>query len=206
MYARYALYFTPPPGPFAQAGAGWFAKDIAERPRRYGFHATLKAPFRLSEGMTEDGLRVAVEDFCARASPVLLGGLEVSQIGRILGLTPLGETAALTEFAAQVVESFDPFRAPLTDAELARRRGKGLPKDAETRLQRWGYPHVMEAFRFHMTLTGPLPRAEFDQTANEARAHFVPSLCCPITLDALTLCGEDSAGRFHALARFPLSA
>jgi hypothetical protein len=206
MYARYALYFTPPPGPFAQAGAAWFEKDIAKRPRRYGFHATLKAPFRLAQGATREALRAAVEGFCAQTPPVLIDGLEVTQSGRLLALTPLGETDALEVFAAQVVARLDPFRAPLSDAETTRRRGKGLPEAAEARLQRWGYPHVMEAFAFHMTLTGPLPRAGFDQIANDARAHFAPCLPCPLTLDALTLCGEDGAGQFHALARVPLSA
>ena len=206
MYTRYALYFTPPPGPFAQAGEAWLTQDVAKRPRRYGFHATLKAPFRLAEEVTEDALRAAVAGFCAQTPPVMIDGLEVTQTGRFLVLTPVGETDALDLFAAQVVAHFDPFRAPLTEAETTRRRGTGLPAGAEARLQRWGYPHVMEAFAFHMTLTGPLPRTGFDQIAHEARAYFAPSLPCPLTLDALTLCGEDSAGQFHALTRIPLSA
>jgi len=205
MYTRYALYFTPPPGPFAQAGEAWLTQDIAKRPRRYGFHATLKAPFRLAEGATEDALRAAVAGFCAQTPPVMIDGLEVTQTGRFLSLTPVGETDALDLFAAQVVAHFDPFRAPLTGAETTRRRGKGLPEAAEARLQRWGYPHVMEAFAFHMTLTGPQPKDDRAEIAEAARRWFAPSLPCPFPLDAVTLCGEDSAGRFQALTRIQLS-
>lgn len=206
MFTRYALYFTPPPGPFAEAGAAWLAQDIAARPRRYGFHATLKAPFRLAAGTTEADLRDALHRFCAATAPVEIPALTVAAMGRALALMPASQSKSLETLAAQIVETFDPFRAPLTQAELTKRRRHTLSPAAEARLFRWGYPHVMEAFRFHMTLTGPLPAETRAQTTDAARAWFTPCLPQPMPIDALTLSAEDAGGQFHTLARVPFSA
>src|SRR5262249_2220033 len=45
---------------------------------------------------------------------------------------------------------------PLTDADRARRNPARLTPRQRDYLERWGYPYVMEEFRFHMTLTGRL--------------------------------------------------
>ena len=205
MSRRYALYYTPPPGPFAEAGAAWLTRDEAARPRRYGFHATLNAPFHLADGRSESDLHAALQAFGAQTPRAQIAGLEVTRLGRILALTPSGTATPLTALAANIVETFAPFRAPLSAAEMARRRGRGLSPDAEARLQRWGYPHVMDGFRFHMTLTGPLPKDSLARVTEQARVRFVPCLPRPFTVDAVTLCREDSAGTFEALSRIPLA-
>ena len=49
-----------------------------------------------------------------------------------------------------------PFARPPGAAELERRRKAGLSAAQEKMLLRWGYPYVLDEFRFHLTLTGRL--------------------------------------------------
>ncbi|PWR04452.1 phosphonate metabolism protein [Meridianimarinicoccus roseus] len=226
-FARYAVYFTPEGtgwGDFCAAWLGWDsaagrtlshpevpglpapAAELTERPRKYGFHATLKPPFRLANGTDAGGLARATQRLAADLAPVTLDGLALDRIGGFLALVPRGDTADLSDVAARVVENLDAFRAPLSDAELARRRAGGrLSPRQQTLLDRWGYPYTHDAFRFHMTLTGPLARADAD-TARAALAPVLgPLLPRPFRMDALTLLGADDADRFHRIARYPLA-
>lgn len=225
-FSRYALYFTPPPGPLAALGAAWLGWDpvagravahpampgvpapiaeITREPRRYGLHATMKPPFRLAEGQTADALEAAFARFCAHGAPVVLDGLTVAPLGRFLALVPEGDTSALDALAAATVRTFDPFRAPPTAAELARRRTAGFSPAEEALLVQWGYPYVMEAFRFHITLTGRMPRADIPGLRDMLAEHLRPHLARPFRIDALSLAGEDETGRFHVIHRHPLA-
>jgi hypothetical protein len=165
----------------------------------------MKPPFRLAEGQDEAGLRDAFARFCAQARPVLLDSLTVTALGRFLALMPEGDTTALAALAAETVRAFEPFRAPLTEAELARRRAGGLSPDQEARLLDWGYPHVMEGFRFHITLTGKRPKSELPVLRDILAAQLLPLLPRPYPIDALSLMGEDAQGRFHLIARHVLT-
>ncbi|WP_425100958.1 DUF1045 domain-containing protein [Tropicibacter sp. S64] len=226
-YARYAIYFTPPPGALAQFGAAWLgwdmatgdrpkapdvtglpapAHDLSEKPSRYGFHATMKPPFHLAEGETVKALDIALRAFCGHASPVALDGLSLTQIGRFLALVPEGDDGALRALAADVVREFDPFRAQPSDDEMEWRRGPSLTKRQQENLDAWGYPYVMDDFRFHMTLTGPLPKQVAEVARAALESHITPILPRPFVIDALTLCGQDhESGTFHSLARYPLA-
>lgn len=226
-FTRYAIYFTPPPGPLSDFGAAWLGWDpargervqhpdlqglpatideITDAPRKYGLHATIKPPFRLAEGQTEAALVTAFTEFCASMSAVSLTGLDIAPLGRFLALVPERDQSALGRLAADAVAAFDPYRAPLTPDELARRRGAGLTPDEEALLLRWGYPYVMDAFRFHITLTGKRPRAEGPATRAVLADHLRPLLPCPFPIDALSLMGEDGAGYFHLMRRHALTA
>jgi putative phosphonate metabolism protein len=223
-FTRYAVYYTPPEGAFSEFGAAWLGWDaargaavahpdmaglpvaeITETPRKYGLHAPMKPPFRLAEGQDEAGLRDAFARFCAQARPVLLDGLTVTALGRFLALMPEGDTTALNALAARTVRAFESFRAPLSEAELARRRAGGLRPDEEARLLDWGYPHVMEGFRFHITLTGKRPKSELPALRDILAAQIMPLLLRPYPIDALSLMGEDAQGRFHLIARHVLT-
>ncbi len=220
MFRRYAIYVTPD-GLLGQRGAAWLGWDMAQacrvphpdvqgldvakttnRPRKYGFHGTIKPPMVLKN-------ETSVEEFKSQASaitndlaPVTLDGLGVSRIGGFLALTAVGETSALATMAATIVKGLDAFRAPATPEELARRRQSSLSPSQESNLTLWGYPYVMEEFRFHITLTGPLKDAE--TMAPIVSAHFAPVLPAPYLIDHLTLAGEDSDGMFHSISRLPL--
>lgn len=214
---RYALYFTPAPGSaladFGEAVLGdgrLFASDarnaalaaITADPRLYGFHATLKAPMRLAEGATEADLFAAVEALAAHRGPVPIGRLRVTAIGGFIALVPDAPAPLLDLFAAECVASLDPLRAPLSAAERAKRRPERLPTRERALLDRWGYPYVFEAFRFHMTLTGSLPSdAQAEWLAELDRAYDPAPV---IALDAVTLLRQDGAAPFRILRRIPL--
>jgi hypothetical protein len=122
-----------------------------------------------------------------------------------VALTPMGCEAALLDFGAAVVEATDPLRAPLTEAEIARRRPESLSSRQRELLDRWGYPFVMEEFRFHLTLTDRLPAAEAGQVVDALRVYFAPVLPQPFVIEDLCLFGEDAQGRFHPLHRYALT-
>lgn len=218
---RFAIYHTPPPGALADAAAHWLGRDAAsgaapvqpypelhaltKSPRRYGFHATLKAPFRLAPGATEGALLCGLQDLAAGLRPVALDGLEVVLFGGFLALVPRGDTTGLNALAAQLVTGLDSFRAPMTDNERARRNPDALDDHRRALLDAWGYPYVLDAFRFHMTLSDRLSDAQADVLLPLARAHFEDVLPQPYLLDTLAIFGEDQAGRFHLCHRVGLS-
>ncbi|MFN4099764.1 MAG: DUF1045 domain-containing protein [Pararhodobacter sp.] len=218
---RYALYFAPAEGAFAEAAAGWLGRDAASgavldplhpdlpaltaSARRYGFHATLKAPFRLAEGQSEAGLIAAMDRFGAETPAVTLDGLRIASLGGFLALVPEGDEAPLNAFAAQVVRSFDPFRAPLTPAEVERRKPATLSPRQRAMLGAWGYPYVLDEFRFHMTLSDRLDPAQRAWVEPLAQTHLAPHLPRPAVIDALSLFTEEADGAFRIRHRSPLS-
>jgi hypothetical protein len=106
--------------------------------------------------------------------------------------------------ASEAVRSLDPFRAPLGEAEFNRKNRPNMSVRQRQLLRTWGYPHVEEFFRFHITLTGPIPDAEIMQVRQAIEAYLIPAMPAPFDIDSLTLCGEDTDGRFHQIARFGL--
>ncbi len=129
---------------------------LTEEPRRYGFHATMKAPFRLDEKHSESDLLSALMHFSSSAAPVVIPRLKLHALGPFFALVPDEPVAALNQLANDVVVAFDRFRAPLSEVEIARRRPERLSEAQRHNVERWGYPYVFEEFRFHMTLTGPV--------------------------------------------------
>lgn len=225
MFTRYAIYYTPAPGTaLADFGARWLGWDSASgatrahpvidgvdvaqltaTPRKYGFHGTIKPPFRLADGMTAQGLADAVADLCADAAPVTLDGLHLARLGRFLALVPQGDVTALTALAARAVQELDMFRAAPSEAELAKRRTARLSAAQDAHLLRWGYPYVLDQFRFHLTLTGPL-QAELVAQAETALAAPLAALdLAPYQMTGLTLLGEDGTGKFHQIHRYELT-
>lgn len=225
---RYAIYFTPAPDtPLWQFGSSVLgydastgrvvahprhplfaadgASDISAEPRRYGFHATLKAPFALSNGWTEEALlRHAAGAFATRR-PVRLGHLEVATLGRFLALRPSGDASAIGQLANFCVETFEPFRAPLPDADRARRMASQLTERQVGNLDRWGYPHVFEDFRFHMTLTGVVAEADLARAYSVLSELYAP-IDHPVVVDAISVvCQPRRSERFVVMERFPLS-
>ncbi|MBD3665318.1 DUF1045 domain-containing protein [Sulfitobacter sp. TSTF-M16] len=223
MYRRYAIFYTAS-GPFGSRGAAWLGWDIAggqsvahpdglgidlsrvtEAPRKYGFHGTLKAPFALADGHSKTSLLTAFEGFCATHRPASVDGLEIAALGRFLALVPSGDPAALNQLAEQIVRRFDAVRAPLTYADLARRRVSRLTPQQDANLVAWGYPYVMREFRFHMTLTGRLPKADLEGVRQAAVQYLDGAIPAPFTIDALSLVREREDGKFETLLRRPLT-
>jgi hypothetical protein len=209
---RYAIYLTPPEdSPLERAAAAWLGRSAfggpamppvapAEAdpatPARYGFHATLKAPFRLADGRTEADLLDAFGRFAGERAPLAVP-LVVSRLSRFVALTAAdhGPVQAACDAA---VAAFEPFRAPLTAAERERRRPERLDEEERALLDRWGYPYVFGRFLFHMTLSGPVEEAALPVVEAATRAAFEPLLAVAQPLHFALY--REEAGLFTVLA------
>ncbi|MBY0362054.1 MAG: DUF1045 domain-containing protein [Phreatobacter sp.] len=229
MTARYALYAAPAPEtPLWRFGSSVIGYDAAaavdrpfpdgapfdvpdwpamtEDPRRYGFHGTLKAPFALADGASEADLIEAAMLFAERRQAFTVPQLKVALLGAFVALVPDGEAEALDALAADCVRDFDAFRAPLTEADRARRLRSPLSDRQIAQLEAWGYPYVFADFRFHMTLTGRLEDARRGPVAAALVEHY-RIIAAPLAVDALCLFRQrDRSERFSILARFPFEA
>jgi len=219
---RFAIYYAPRDGAFADAAAAWLGWDLAGSravaqpgvagladltadPRKYGLHGTIKPPFRLAKGFSPQDLADAVGQLAANLTPVGMPGLDLVLLEGFMALVPAPD-AALSALAAEVVRALDTFRAPLTDAEIARRRPDRLTPRQRELLSLYGYPYVMEEFQFHLTLSGRLEGDAAQRLLAAATRHFAGLIPRPFRLEDLCLCGEDQTGRFHLLHRYALSA
>lgn len=211
---RWALYFSPDTE-LGHLGRHWLSPEFepaaawTSTPRRYGFHATLKAPFRLAPGFDLNALTESVAVWAAGQTSLKFA-LSVQWLGDFLALRPapgvsvaaaVGASVApvdsLNRLAASAVQHFDVFRAELSAAERARRlTSPKSPLNARELelLDRWGYPYVMEAFRFHFTLTESVPREQRHQLFTLAEQTFNRVLSEPVPIDQVVLVEEPAPG------------
>jgi hypothetical protein len=218
-FSRYAIYYIPDL-PLFQIGSDWLGWNsltgqettlsanhhrITDRPRKYGFHATMKPPFSLASNSTQGELQDAFQAFCATVSPATGGTLKISRLGRFLAMTQDVQSNDVTDLAASTVSHFDKFRAPLSDNDIQKRRQRRLTPEQDALMLRWGYPYVMQEFKFHMTLTGPLQNDEIvsiEQLANTRLQEFIGQ---SLNIASLALLGEDrDSGRFHVIEKLSL--
>ncbi|MBC2836859.1 DUF1045 domain-containing protein [Paragemmobacter straminiformis] len=225
-FKRYAVYYAPRAGAFAEATASWLGRDVArgvavahpdlaglpdavarltEAPRKYGFHGTIRAPFRLADGVTRQELSGAVDDLARRLPRVAFPRLALRVMKGFVALVPEGDDRGLIELGARVVTALDPLRAALTAQEIARRDPARLSERQRELLGLWGYPYVMEEFRFHLTLTGDLPGAQAEAVVGVLWPWIAPVLPEPFVIEDLCLFGEDGTGRFHLVSRHALA-
>lgn len=234
-YARYAVYYAAPrASALADLGGAWLGWDadrgaaperpevaglpataeaITARARGYGFHATLKAPFRLKEGATAADLAAAMAEFAAKTPAADGAPLAVMADLQFPALRPSAPSPGVDALAAAVVRAFDPFRAPLNEAELAKRRKSPLSPKHEAYLADWGYPYIFDEFHFHMTLGRGPDRAEAEAVAAALTPLFAPHLSDPFRFGEICLSGEPhpgdgddpSATHFRILRRFALT-
>lgn len=227
---RYAVYFTPEhDDPLCRIAAGWLGRDAfgghvtparafgdlsaaevafhTAAARRYGFHATLKAPFRLADDASERSLVDAVAAFAGEVTPFVIPRLMLARIDSFFALVPAEPLPGLQGFAGDVVRAFEPFRAPLSDAEIARRNPEALSPQECRNLSQWGYPYVFDTFRFHMTLTGRVAAEEAARVRSAIEQCLGSVLDRPVPVDGLALFVEPSAGApfevlsYHALGK-----
>ncbi len=214
---RYAIYFTPPSNdPLTRAAANWLGRDPFGAPvtppksrgnlsaeeiafhtaaaRRYGFHATLKSPFVLTEGESEESLERALDHFAATTAPVVLPRVVLSRLDGFFAITPFERSESLDRLAGDVVSVFDAYRAQMTEREIERRNPDRLTPDELKNLYLWGYPYVFERFRFHMTLTGRVSDDEAGRVEQAIVEHFGPLLEEPLEIDTLALFVEPEPG------------
>jgi putative phosphonate metabolism protein len=227
--ARYALYLAPPPdGDLWRRACAWLGRDAARDvdvpfagpagvgparaaaittdARHYGFHATIKAPFRLADGMTPEALCDAAGAF-ARSRAAFPLALRVSALGSFLALAEARPDAAIATLHAEALAAFEPFRAPLGEADLARRLAANLTEQQKRHLAEWGYPYVLDDFRLHFTLTGRLPAEERAGLMSLLTDHFAADLAVPMPVDAICVFEQPSAeAPFRIVYRAPFAA
>lgn len=195
---RVAIYYAPDtPSDAWQSGSRWLGRNAAtgqlltqpavdgiakevlteltSHPRRYGWHATLKAPFQLAPGHTLSTLRTGVQQFCQGRQPFDLAAWDLSTIDGFLSLRPQHSPPELAQLAADCVQQLHFFAAPLSEAALARRRLAAISPEEDALLLAWGYPYVLQHFQFHFSLTGPLnliPEDLLPLLMLAAKTHF----------------------------------
>jgi putative phosphonate metabolism protein len=181
-------------------------RDLTQDPRKYSFHATLKAPMALADGKTEAELLAACESFAETPRPVPAITPVVNSISGFLAVVPAEPSAELERLAADCVSAFDSFRAPLTPEDRARRNPAKLTPRQCDYLDRWGYPYVMEEFRFHMTLTGRLGSERREPLLAMLRERFAAVRLTRLAIDGIALFRQDgAASRFRIIGHWPLS-
>jgi putative phosphonate metabolism protein len=207
---RCAINFIPPQDdPLTIAATRWIGRDpytgariagveteglteadrayVTAPARRYGFHGTLKAPFRLAASYALTALEKGVALFASEHAPVGLGPMRLVAIEDFFALVPHEPNAALVALAEDVVRDLDRFRAPLDELDFAR-RGRALLNERQLgNLLRWGYPYIFEDYRFHMTLTGPVPRAEREHIEKVLDRYFGPLATAPVTISQIAI-------------------
>jgi hypothetical protein len=194
-WTRYAIYFVPAassalyrfgsavlgydcytggdvtlPDEFAPDAALW--RELTQEPRRYGFHATLKAPFHLAPACTEAQLAGAFLSFVALGHRVVRIEPEVALISGFAAIVPREASDAVAALADTCTTVFDAFRAPMSAHERARRVAAKLSQSQVHNLERWGYPYLFRDYRFHMTLTGRLSGDRADVALGQLRRGF----------------------------------
>jgi putative phosphonate metabolism protein len=226
---RYALYYAPPPrselGRFGAHLLGYDAfsgktlrlpvdieqmlpdwGELTRDPRKYGFHATLKAPMILADGTTEAELVAACETFAGSPRPLPMIKPVVNAIDDFIAVVPSQPSSQLEQLAADAVRHFDHLRAPLTPQDRARRHPDQLPPRQRDYLDRWGYPYVMEEFRFHMTLTGRLPAERREAVLAILRQRFAALDINSLTVDRLALFRQsDADSQFRIVRQYHLT-
>ena len=216
--SRYAIYFAPAvESPWWHFGARWLGRDelrgaalpqpglpefsaseidaLTAEPRRYGFHATLKAPFALRRNVGEACLLHHVDTLARRLDATPVGTLVPQVFQRFVALLPAQPLPAVDALAARCVLELDLLRAPLDAQEIARRGREPLDAMQRQLLHRYGYPHVLDRYRFHLTLSGPVDVVTGDllvHRAHEAVAQL--NARWPLLLDRLCVFREEQPG------------
>lgn len=188
-YDAYTSDTLPLPADMKQAVPDWH--DLTQDPRKYGFHATLKAPLSLAPGRTEGELLAACERFAGTPRPIPVIRPVVSAISGFLAVLSAEPSHELLTFAADCVREFDSFRAPLTAADRARRNPSRLSERQVDHLDRWGYPYVMEDFQFHMTLTGKLAAERQRTILPILQRRFAELELGSLSIDRIALFRQD---------------
>jgi hypothetical protein len=211
---RYAVYFCPAAGSGLDTfGREWLATNavpgvaparlhaLLADVRRYGWHATLRSPFALIDDTRYDDLRHKVIDIACRQNAFELS-LRLDHLAGFLALRPAGDETAINALAERCVRELNAIRAPLNEA-ARQRRTAGLDEIELALLNQFGYPYVLERYRFHMTLSAPAAPDE-EQALCTWLSSKVATLP-PAQIDALTICRESEPGKdFEPLERIPL--
>ena len=231
-FSRYAVYAVPDPASqLFQRASRWLGWDsaaatmtqfperheldnpgaldietVTRTPRKYGFHGTIKPPMRLAEGYDEATLIVRARELASTLAPVTIPSLEIAAIGSFLALVPAEPNAGLADLAGSVVTGLDEFRRPADEAEMDKRRAAGLSARQDELLREWGYPYVLDEFRFHMTLSGRQEPDAMPMVHAMLSQWIGPAVPEPFILERLAIMGEAADRRLRLITWLPLGS
>ena len=225
---RFAIYFAPEiDSKLHSIGSQWLGRDsssgkslkqpyikgissnyfcsVTKTPRRYGFHATLKAPFRLNEDFTLMDLCSQIQRLSALSKTFYIK-LKVRKFGNFIALMMDPTERKMQNLASKLVENLDYFRAPLHKEEIDKRRMSALTTSEDENLLNWGYPYVFNDFRFHITLTEKIQcKSDRESIISAASSHFSGSLENTIKVSSISLfVQENSEANFLQIQQFAL--
>lgn len=227
-YKRYAIYYAPEgQSELGSFGNHWLGrdpatnnilshpvlenalpvqiKDITLSPSRYGFHGTLKPPFKLKDGFSFSDLESKTLEYARQLKPFNMGTLKLARIGKFLAFIPAEKSEPLYDLAAGFVKNLDDFRQNPTDGEISKRREAGLTKRQDELLLEWGYPYVFEEFRFHLTLTDKLDEDRLNQIEPILSEILDPLTATSITIEDICIFGDPGDGNpFDLIKRIKL--
>ncbi|QCP54981.1 DUF1045 domain-containing protein [Trinickia violacea] len=227
--ARFAIYYAPPrESGWWQAGCAWLGRDpetgtihapprlaaldreigdVTVAPRRYGWHGTLIAPFRLADGVASGDVLDATLAWARRQTP-FSPPVEAALLSRFVALRPAAASGddALRALAADALRTLDTLRARPPAADIERRLAAPLTERQRELLLEWGYPYVLDEFRFHMTLSDSL--SDDDECDALIRHwHAEAARLGPLPVDGVALFVEPSPGApFVLWQRLPFLA
>jgi 2'-5' RNA ligase len=129
----------------------------------------------------------------------------VSSISGFIAVVPAEPSPELERLAADCASNFDSFRAPLAAEDRERRNPSKLTQRQRERLDRWGYPYVMEDFRFHMTLTGRLAAEQRESVLTILRNRLSAIDLNALAIDRIAVFRQDDAdSRFRIIKHWKL--
>ena len=141
-YKRYAIYYAPIENceldVFGKCWLGWdpykgeeitksyplklpnlqkFSRFVLT-PKQYGFHGTIKAPFRLKDGYTYNDLENKVCEISKQIHSFHLDELIIKKLGNFIALIPTNNLK-INAVSNKFVEGLDYLRDDLTENELS---------------------------------------------------------------------------------------
>lgn len=202
---RYAIYFTADPATRLWTVAHEWLESNTTVARAYGVHATLKPPFFLVAGRSEEQLVAELQRVADTHATIGHVALRLDWFDNFLALVPTGSHPHLIALVEDIMRDFDYFRAPASADETARRRLELLSARQLRYLAEWGYPYVFDDFRFHLTLTDRV-EAHDRPDVEQRLAHLLGALpATGLAIDTVSLCRQPAVGeRFEVVASFGL--
>jgi hypothetical protein len=144
--------------------------------------------------------------FARITAPIAIPPLELAVIGKFIALSATAGSAPLEKLASACVRAFEGFRKPLSESRIRDYKRNKLTVHQEQMLEHWGYPYVMEEFRFHMTLTGRLDAERRGPILEMLRARFAALGLNTLAIDRVALFRQgDAKARFRIIGEWALT-
>jgi hypothetical protein len=129
--------------------------------------------------------------------------LRLDSLAGFLALRPASASGRIDALATTCLHALQPLCAPLDEVQR-RQRAHGLDPVERDLLRRYGYPYVLDRYRFHMTLAAPASPSEERALLSALRARGLETATARI--DALTICRESyPGGDFEEIEHIPLA-